>query len=166
MEPAEPAQPPVTRLAIGEAVDFDPRADGGSAQENPQEAALAVDGDRKTAWRTERYRKRPDFGGLKPGVGLVLDLGRSREIREVKLTLLGGPTAVEARVPATPSADEAPMESQEHWRKVAGAGSQTGTFTLTFDAEQTRYLLVYLTELPPVEENYFRGAVAEVEVFG
>ena len=164
--PAEPTQPAVAKLAITEAIDFDPREDGGSAQENPKETALAIDGDRKTAWRTERYRKRPDFGGLKPGVGLVLDLGTAREISEVKITLLGGPTALEARVPVEVATDEPPMESQQQWRRVAGAEARTGTFTLSFSAEQSRYLLVYLTELPPVEENYFRGAVAEVEVFG
>ncbi|MCW5951699.1 MAG: murein biosynthesis integral membrane protein MurJ, partial [Propionibacteriaceae bacterium] len=164
--PAAPTQPAVARLAIAEAIDFDPRADGGSAQENPKETALAIDGDRETAWHTERYRKRPDFGGLKPGVGLVLDLGTVRTISEVKITLLGGPTALEARVPAAPATGEAPMESQQQWRRVAGVDSRTGSFTLGFDAEETRYLLVYLTELPPVEENYFRGAVAEIEVFG
>lgn len=164
--PAEPSLPRVTRLAIAKATDFDPRADGGSAQENPKEVALAIDGDRKTAWRTERYRKRPDFGGLKPGVGLVLDLGEVREASEVKITLLGGPTALEVRVPTEATTDEAPMESQQQWRRMAGVDARTGSFTLVFDVEPTRYLLVYLTELPPVEENYFRGAVAEIEVLG
>jgi hypothetical protein len=44
--------------------------------------------------------------------------------------------------------------------------ARKGSFTLTFDAEPTRYVLIYLTELPPVEKDYFRGAIAEVEVFG
>ena len=163
--PAAPTQAPLTKLAIAKAIDFDPRADGGSAQESPKEAKLAIDGDRDTAWRTERYRKRADFGGLKPGVGLVLDLGETREVREVKITVKGGATAVEARVPAEP-ADAAPMDSQQQWRRVAGAEARKGSFTLAFDAEPTRYVLVYLTELPPVEKDYFRGAIAEVEVFG
>jgi hypothetical protein len=89
--PAAPTQPTPTKLAIAKAIDFDPRADGGSAQESPKEAKLAIDGDRETAWRTERYRKRADFGGLKPGVGLVLDLGETREVREVKITVKGCP---------------------------------------------------------------------------
>jgi hypothetical protein len=83
----------------------------------------------------------------------------------VKITVKGGATAVEARVPAEP-ADAAPMDSQQQWRRVAGAEARKGSFTLAFDAEPTRYVLVYLTELPPVEKDYFRGAIAEVEVFG
>ncbi len=164
--PAEPTVQPVVRLAIAGATDFDPRADGGSAQENPKEVALAIDGDRSTAWRTERYRKRADFGGLKPGVGLVLDLGRVREVSEVRITLLGEATTLEARVPAEAALGEASMESEVQWRRVAGGDARTGTFTLAFNVEQTRFLLVYLTELPPVEEGYFRGVVAEIEVFG
>ena len=160
-----PTEPGIVRLAIARAIDFDPRADGGSAQENPREVALAIDGDRETAWRTERYRKRADFGGLKPGVGLVLDLGEVRQVSQVKITLPGGPTALEARVPLE-AADEPPMDSQAQWRRVAGVDARTGSFTLVFTPERTRYLLVYLTELPPAEKNYFRGLVAEVEVFG
>ncbi len=164
-EPSPPTEQALAPVAIDGAADFDPRADGGSGQENPKEVPLAIDGDRSTAWRTERYRKRADFGGLKPGVGLVLDLGRVTPVGQLKITLQGGPTTLEARVPVEPATDTAPMESQEQWRPVARADAKTGTFTLDLDAE-TRYLLVYLTELPPVEKNYFRGVVAEVEVFG
>ena len=162
----EPAPPSPVQLTIAKAIDFDPRADGGSAQENPKQTALAIDGDPETAWRTERYRKRPDFGGLKPGVGLVLDLGKVREVRELTITLQGGPTTLEVRVPAEPAPGKPPMDSQEQWRPIASGGTRTGTFTLTFQGVETRYLLVYITELPPVEETYFRAAVAEVEAFG
>ena len=164
--PAAPTGPQVAKLAVAKAIDFDPRADGGSAQESPKEAKLAIDGDRDTAWRTERYRKRADFGGLKPGVGLVLDLGEAREVSRVKITVQGGETALEARVPAEPTTDAAPMESQQQWRQVARVDARKGSFTLTFDAEPTRYVLIYLTELPPVGKDYFRGAIAEIEVFG
>ena len=95
----------------------------------------------------------------------MLDLGESRDVSRVKITVQGGATALEARVPAEP-ATAAPMDSQQQWRRVAGVDARKGSFTLTFDAEPTRYVLIDLTELPPVEKDYFRGAIAEVEVFG
>ena len=60
-------------------------------------------------------------------------LGETREVREVKITVKGGATAVEAQAPAEP-ADAAPMDSQQQWRRVAGAEARKGSFTLAFDA--------------------------------
>lgn len=164
--PAEPTEAAASPVAIVQAADFDPRADGGSGQENPKEVPLAIDGDPATAWRTERYRKLPTFGGLKPGVGLVLDLGETAEVRQVRVRLQGGRTTLEARLPAEAAVTEAPMESEAEWRVVARTASGAGTTILDFPAEKTRFVLVYLTELPPVEEGYFRGQVAEVELLG
>jgi hypothetical protein len=55
----------------------------------------AVDGDAATVWRTERYRSAA-FGGLKPGVGLLVDLGAPTPVSSVELTTLPG-TTVELR---------------------------------------------------------------------
>lgn len=153
-------------LAIAKATDFDPREDGGSAQENPKQAGLAIDGDPSTSWRTERYRRLPTLGGLKPGVGLVLDLGKTVSVRQVALNLVGGATALEVRVPSGGATAKAPMGSQAQWRQVARVEAGTGEFEVGFDAVDTRYVLVYLTKLPPVEDGYFRGEIAEVEVLG
>ena len=47
-------------------------------------ALFAIDGDNDTFWRTESYRS-AGFGGLKPGVGLVIDLGGNARVSEVTL---------------------------------------------------------------------------------
>ena len=52
---------------------FDPEGDG--EPENDSDVPLAFDGDPSTAWSTLEYRGSPDFGNLKDGVGLLLDLG-------------------------------------------------------------------------------------------
>ena len=48
---------------------YDPNGGGG---EHDSEAPQATDGSSTTFWRTEHYNT-PDFGGLKDGVGLVLN---------------------------------------------------------------------------------------------
>ncbi|MGB7963074.1 MAG: murein biosynthesis integral membrane protein MurJ [Propionicimonas sp.] len=151
---------PVTRIA-----DFDPKADGGSGAENSKLAKRAIDSKPDTAWTTERYRTLAALGGLKPGVGLLLDLGDPRRVTGVSLTLEGAPTSVEIRVPVT-ATDTAPMRSVSQWRRLAATDDGKGTFTLDFPAEQTQFVLVYLTSLPAVGDGYFRGAVAEVSVIG
>lgn len=150
--------------AIAGAKDFDPSADNGSNDENPNQVSLAYDGDPATAWTTLTYKGNPKLGGLKAGVGLVLDLGRPVLVGSVRLTLQGQPTDVELRVPSTQGATAAPMDSQKSWRtvaKVAGAGT---TAELKPDQPVTsQYVLVYLTSLPAASGGY-RGAVAEVQV--
>ena len=46
-----------------------------------------------------QYLRNPKLGGIKRGVGLVLDLGTAQPVREVRLTLSGNGTEVELRVP-------------------------------------------------------------------
>ena len=71
--------------------DLDPQGDG---EENPDEVAGAVDGDPATSWTTLTYKQQLGPDGLKRGVGLVVDLGQSRAVRRVDLTLVGQPTAL------------------------------------------------------------------------
>lgn len=151
-------------LTIAEVRDFDPSADGGNDEENPDQTGNAVDGDPETAWETLRYRNRPDLGGLKPGVGLVVDLGQPREVSAVGLTLAGDGTAVDVRVPA---GETASMATSTDWNVVASeAAAPSGLTTLTpAEPVTTRYLLVYLTALPS-EEGGYRGAIGEIVVTG
>jgi hypothetical protein len=46
---------------------------GGDGRENDRELPALVDGDGSTSWHSERYDTR-DLGGLKDGVGVILDL--------------------------------------------------------------------------------------------
>lgn len=153
-------------LSVRTADDFDPKADGGSGGENAKQVPLAVDGDPETAWRTERYRKLPTLGGLKPGVGLVLDLGEPRQVVRVEVAVSGSGTDLELRVPAR-EVQAAPMRTEQQWRAVGDATGATGVVTITpSEPVRTRFLLVYLTSLAPSGEGYFRTGVAEIVVTG
>lgn len=141
------------------AVDFDPFGDPQS--ENPDEAKLAVDGRPGTAWETEGYEQDFGPGGLKPGVGLVLDLGSEREVSGVVLTVTGGTTAVELR-----SSSSRPSSIDGLAVAAKGTSDEDGTVTLTPDEPVTaRFLVVWLTSVPTVDGD-FRGSLAEVEVRG
>jgi putative peptidoglycan lipid II flippase len=65
-----------------DAIAFDPHREDG---ENDADAPLAIDGDEATAWRTSTYEN-PDITVLKPGVGIVLDLGGRRTISGLRVT--------------------------------------------------------------------------------
>jgi len=146
-------------LTVAGAGDLDPQGDDGG--EYPELTALATDGDDATAWTTQTYLQQFGPGGLKSGVGLVLDLGSSQDVAEVQLTLRGEPTTVEVFVsdtaPTTTPADAgAPAATQEI--------GTSGKITLE-EPVRGRFVTLWLTSLPSVSDG-FRAEVAEVVVRG
>ncbi len=153
-----------TVIPISGVDDFDPSGDGGNDQENPNQLALAYDKDPATAWHTLTYLNRAKLGGLKPGVGLVLDLGTPVEVGRVTLKMIGTPTSLELRVPAS-GASPVPMSGINKWTRVAV--EPTGGTTVVLEPSApvtTRYLLVYATSLPNVGGNKYQAAIAEIVV--
>ncbi|MGH3507914.1 MAG: hypothetical protein ACRDO2_11990, partial [Nocardioidaceae bacterium] len=162
--PSQSGPVALQQVSIEDAQDFDPPP--GSGDENPELVDLAIDDDPGSAWETLRYDNNPELGGIKEGVGLVLDLGQATDVSEVAATLQGEGTTIELRV-APESAATAPSGSADDYRlvdEVIDAGS-TATFTLDKPV-RTRYLLLWLTKLPPETSSTFRGRVADVEVRG
>ncbi|GAA3876803.1 murein biosynthesis integral membrane protein MurJ [Tessaracoccus defluvii] len=150
------APEPLRILAVD---DFDPEADGGSDDENPGLVGNVIDGDPDTSWETVRYLKRPDMGGQKPGVGVIVDLGEERLVTSATVTLNGaGPTAVELRVPQ----GEPSYKTVQEWTIVGADAEASGAATIPLTTPTTtRYLLVYVTSLPPVEGG-FQASIAEI----
>ncbi|GAB3810925.1 hypothetical protein GCM10028820_01290 [Tessaracoccus terricola] len=145
--------------------DFDPAADNGNDEENPDSVPLAFDGDPATGWPTLRYHNNPEMGGLKPGVGLVLDLGEPRPVAEVELLFEAPGATVELRVPADATVTSAPMTSESEWSVLATQADAPETTVLTADAAtETQFVLIYLTKLPQVEEARFLAQLNEVTV--
>jgi putative peptidoglycan lipid II flippase len=164
--PASSAPPSAAAgpIAVTAAREFDPQ--GEDKSENPDEVEFAYDKDPKTRWRTVHYLRNPKLGGIKRGVGLVLDLGDAQPVREVVLRLSGTGTNVELRVPADDPAGTTtpPMTSDAEWRSVAKQSRAGATATLRPEEPvTTRYVLVYLTSLPK-EGGGYRGGIFEAEV--
>ncbi|MGH3326383.1 MAG: serine/threonine protein kinase [Streptomycetales bacterium] len=137
--------------------DFDPYAS--PASEHPEDAPLAVDGDAGTAWETMTYYS-PALGDLKPGVGLVVDLGQARKVGEARLQFTAPGTDFQLRA-AGPAASAMPGVPEDYRlvREVSGAGQQV---SMRFgDPVRTRYLLVWMTELPPADDGY-RIGISEI----
>ncbi|HYN75716.1 MAG TPA: hypothetical protein VEV13_05910 [Candidatus Limnocylindria bacterium] len=141
------------RVPVVAGEDFDP---AGNGSENPEDVPLAFDGSLATAWRTVSY----DEADLAPkkGVGVVFDLGRVETVGAVRLDLLGAGTTVDVLVSET---------AQDRLRGFTPFGSVTNAGELVAlrspTPVQARYVLVWLTRLPPDGATY-RGGVVEIVV--
>ncbi len=147
------------QIEIQKVRDFDPEGD--PQEENPDQAKFAIDGDPSTGWSTVTYKRRPDLGGLKSGVGLILDLGTIQRVSRVELDLVGSPTSVS--ILAAPTDSGAPDSIDA--LVTAGEAKASTEANITLDtAVRTRYLVLWLTKLPAVGGGY-RGAVNEVRAW-
>ena len=143
-------------LPIVSATDFDPF--GNNKQENPALVPLAVDSNPATAWTTVHY-KAADMSG-KGGVGLLLDLGAPRPVSEVTLRLVGNGTDLAILATDDPTKKVSAFTSMA---EVTGAGN-----SLTLRVPRpvtTRYLVVWLTNLPSADGSY-QGGISDVRVLG
>ena len=150
----EPSPTPLTDLR---ADDLDPQGDG---EENPDAVAGAVDGDQNTSWTTLTYKQQLGPGGLKRGVGMVVDLGQSRAVRRVDLTLAGQPTTLSLYL-----TDSVP-DNPEQLTPVGEVQADTAAATIDLDDAPTgRYLTIWFTSLPAVADGY-KGGIVDLVVAG
>jgi hypothetical protein len=134
---------------------FDPFGDG--EPENDPDVPKSFDGDPATAWSTLTYRGSAAFGNLKPGVGIVYDLGSPQPLAGVTVTTNTPGATLEIR-----SGDN-PQGSLDSFQ-VAAKGTLEGTTELSFDEPVTaRYLLVWFTGLVDQGDG-FSADLAEVEI--
>lgn len=148
---------PTSRVALDDpgvtVRDFDPQ--GSDRAENPPQVVNATDGDLSTAWLTSAYRSET-FGGLKQGVGLLVDLGTESPLTRVNVALTTGGSDVEVRVGSTPPQDASDL------RRVAGATRARGVARLELPAgTRARYVLVWVTRLPR-DGKVFREGIDEL----
>lgn len=156
-------------VAISSAFDFDPPADGGDNNENGDQAKFAADGDPATVWRTLTYLNNPVFGGLKPGVGIVYDLGSAVPVESVSLTLDNQPNGLQLMVPieADPQAAKPPMATVKQWRAIATDQAAASQVTLQPDEPvTTRWVMVYFTHLPAIGSGLYRSGITETTING
>ncbi|WP_030905384.1 protein kinase family protein [Streptomyces sp. NRRL F-5126] len=145
-------------LTIAGAHDFDPAPGDGS--ENPEDVPKAIDNDPSTAWETKRYIGEPTFGNLKPGVGLILDLGKAQTVGSVTVDFVGT-TSVELRA-ASPDAASEPTSIDDFTKIAQGTGKEVKL--KPSKPVKSRYVLVWLTKLPSAGDGGYRGKVSEIQV--
>lgn len=153
---AQPEDIPIERLAT-----LDP--EGATQTEKEDLLDNLLDGDPETFWRTDRYNS-AEFGGLKDGLGVVVDLGA--QVRPTSITLEAPKPGInyEIRVAdelhSDPDAWETVTDTveQEDERQVIGLPPEQEI--------EARYLLIWIA--PPLVQfdGGWTAALSAVEVDG
>ena len=152
---AAPA-PQVRTIVPVSAEAFGP--DGTADGDDPQGAANVLT-DPASGWVTQWYAT-ANFGALKQGTGLLLDMGRTVAVAAVRLTLGSYPGAsLELRLGARPEFSALPV--------VASASNAGTVLSLALKAPvRARYVLLWFTKLPPNGAGTYQVFVHGVTVRG
>ena len=149
-------------IELADASDFDPPP--GDEEELPEEAGNAVDGSPTTAWVSEHYDT-DTFGGLKDGVGLIVDAGEPVEAQQMLVQSEEGGWDGEVY-----AAESSPPDDLEGWGDPIGAlsdASDDADITLE-PAAPAQYYLLWFTRLPESTDDAgrFRAEINEIELQG
>ncbi|MEU6550659.1 protein kinase family protein [Streptomyces sp. NPDC046915] len=144
-------------ITITKAWDFDPFSEDHS--EKPADIGKAYDNSTSTYWQTDFYLS-PNFGNLKSGVGIILDLGKAQQVGKVTVTFQGD-TSVELRS-ASGDPGSRPTSFSAYTKVAAGSG--TTVELKPGKSLKSRYVLVWLTKLPSQPDGQWRGRVADIKV--
>jgi cytoskeletal protein RodZ len=155
--PSTPPAPASHALAVADAVPFG--SGGAGTGDNPQSAAAAIDSSSSTGWRSDWYTSAA-LGNLKPGTGLLLNLGRRVTINDAELNL-GGFSGADIQL----RAGNEPSLSDLH--EVASSSGSGGDVRLNLKtAARAKYLLIWFTQLPPDGNGTYQASVYHVIVRG
>lgn len=156
-KPTAKAASPVVSLPIAAAEAFGP--DGLADGDNPQLASNAIARDASQPWSTEWYAT-PDFGNLKPGTGLLLDLGHAVTITSVRVNL----SRFQGANLELKTGDGTAPEDLNTAATMTNTG---GVLRVSLQKPATaRYLLIWFSLLPPNGQGQFQESISAVEVNG
>lgn len=129
--------------------------------DNAADVGRTTDGNPNDAWQTDPYFRKPDFGGLKPGVGLLYDLGGSTAVRQIRITTPTPGLNLQIR------AGDSASGSLASYQAVASRTHVPSSFTITLPGStHARYWLVWITSLVGQANGDYQGAIGEVTFLG
>jgi hypothetical protein len=131
-------------------------------------AEKVVDGNLNTGWKTDHYRRQPEFGGKKPGMGILLDLGDTKRVTSVQVQLLRQGATLDLRWGTSDPGTGADGDAKiyESYQVVGDPHPNApANVVLPGSPDQpTRYLLIWISKLPS-DGDEFQVGVQEVTVF-
>ncbi|GAA1662322.1 hypothetical protein GCM10009830_04430 [Glycomyces endophyticus] len=126
-----------------------------------------IDGNASTGWSTNTYYNDPGFGNLKPGMGILIDLGEAREVASVRVQMTSAGATL-----GLLAGDEDPGDSSEGDQAIVDGFSVLAdpvadadtNIELQAGGQTARYIVVWVTELPASSGGY-KLTISDINVF-
>lgn len=154
-------QPSTVTISADQVRVIDPEGNG----EELSGADATVDGDQATGWHSQWYT-RSNFGNIKPGMGMLVDLGKVTDVTTVRVDFMTPGATVEARIgstdPGTSRTNDATIVSTY---KRIGSSQVAGSTAVIPIGVDTRYILIWVTNLPPLSADKYEVGIQEIKVY-
>jgi serine/threonine protein kinase len=167
------AAPAGAALKPAGVVTFNPYGNPPGNTENP----ASLQGETSSiSWSTSYYFNRPNFGGLKPGTGLLINMGKQVKLSQVEVTFSsnGGPTTASIYLGNNPA--DTKSTALSNFTLVSPSVSVTGDHKFPVSSQATgQYVLIWLTSLPKLPttppgasggNSYYEAQLSNVVVTG
>jgi serine/threonine protein kinase len=120
-----------------------------TASDVPGQAAQAIDGNPDTFWYSQYYLNYPNFGRLKAGIGMVLDMGKQVKVSQVQVKF--GPTpGANVQIMMSNSPQPPPTAVPPSLPVAAKATDVGGTYTFKLKHPSAgRDVVIWFSKLPP-----------------
>lgn len=145
-----------------DAFTFDPPP--GDGKENESGVVDAYDEDAQTTWTTERYAT-ADLGGIKGGVGLLVDLAQPQTIDRVVLDIPAGQAMQLFAAGPTVSARPTTLDTLTAVSPATEGAAQGETTLRPSAGTRARWWVLWITKLPTAAEpgpgGSFQAAITE-----
>lgn len=136
-------------------------------------AGRTTDASQNTVWETQAYNE-AQFGRLKDGMGILLDLGKAHEIQTVSVVLTDGGATMGLKMGTSDPAgggsgtEAIDTDVMNTYKQVPGAEQQQVQVTKswTLSGVKTRYLMVWITKLPQNSEGKYQIGIKDIKVRG
>jgi serine/threonine protein kinase len=140
-------------------------SDGGD--EDGSGAKYAIDNSPSTFWHTDYYFTYPNFGNLKKGTGLILDMGKQVRLSQV-VVQFGASCCADVEIEIGNDNNPVPA-TLNAFTEVASSTTAHGATTFDVTSNTTgRYVLIWITRLPPLagSASQYEAQIYNVIVHG
>ncbi|MER5332636.1 protein kinase family protein [Micromonospora sp. NPDC002717] len=135
-------------------------------------AEKVFDNNEDKGWETDTYN-RSNFGNLKKGMGVWIDLGGEHTVKSVQVLLSARGASAQlltgASNPPSSSTGDGQLYAEYKGKPIGQPFEEHDGTKMTFNGfnadQKYRYLLLWITELPPSDGGYKLG-VQEITVQG
>ncbi|MBA3488766.1 MAG: protein kinase [Longispora sp.] len=119
-----------------------------------------------TEWQSQWYLGNPVFGGFKPGVGILINLGNKYNVSSVEMHINRPGATVDLRTGPEGFGSSATGDAKvaSTFESVQGPIENAGTRALFTGKDDCQYLLLWISKLPPIGDGKYQIGVQEITV--